>query len=99
MPDLPDPPSLPHAHPGPFFATWGSRSGPILRRDEPPALGVVAARGDAWPIGIAYPVGQVAHPKGPAATFRLVIDEAEVDGRWMCIGREFVRLGDAAEEV
>jgi hypothetical protein len=84
---------------GPFFATWGPLDGPILRRHEPPALGVIAAHDRSMPIGIAFPVGQVAHRRGPAATFRLVIGKVELEGRWLCVGQEFVRLGDAAETL
>jgi hypothetical protein len=51
------------------------------------------------PIGIAFPVGQVEHRRGPAATFRLMIDKVELEGRWLCVRREFIRLGDAAEEL
>jgi hypothetical protein len=91
------PPAPPH--PGPYYATFGPPNGPILRRDEPPALGVVADPNRPMPIGIAYPVGQVEHRRGPAATFRLAIGKAELEGRWLCVGREFVRLGEAAEEV
>jgi hypothetical protein len=72
---------------------------PIRRRDEPPALGVVGEPGGAWPIGMAFPVGQVAHHKGPAVTFRLMIGKVELEGRWLCLGREFIRLGEAAEEL
>ena len=84
---------------GPFFSTWGPPDGPILRRDEPPALGVVASRGQPMPIGIAFPVGLVAHRRGPATTFRLVIGKVELVGRWLCVGRRFVKLGEAAEEI
>jgi hypothetical protein len=62
---------------GDYFATWGPLDGPILRRDEPPALGVVGEPGGAWPIGMAFPVGQVAHRKGPAVTFRLMIGKVD----------------------
>src|SRR3954467_8828889 len=84
---------------GPFFSTWGPPDGPILRRDQPPAIGVVATPGNAWPIGIAYPVGTVAHRKGPAVSFRLGVHKVELDGRWICESRRFVLLGDAAEEL
>jgi hypothetical protein len=80
-------------------ATFGPLDGPVLRRHEPPALGVVADPGRPMPIGIAFPVGQVEHRRRPAATFRLVIGKAELEGRWLCVRREFVRLGDAAEEL
>src|SRR4051794_28167928 len=99
MPDHRDDP-IPAAPPsGPFLATWGPPYGPILRADDPPALGVVAAPDRLMPIGIAFPVGQVAYRKGPAAKFRLMIGKVELEGRWLCVGRRFVRLGDAAEEL
>jgi hypothetical protein len=50
-------------------------------------------------IGIAYPVGLVRHRKGPAATFRLVVNKVELPECWMCVGRRFVPLGEAAEDV
>jgi hypothetical protein len=78
---------------------WGPVDGPILRRHEPPALGVVAAPDWPMPIGIAFPVGQVEHRRGPAVTFRLMIGKVDLEGRWLCLGREFLRLGEAAEEL
>jgi hypothetical protein len=39
------------------------------RKEQSPALGVLADRTAAMPIGIAYPVGLVDHRKGPAKTF------------------------------
>ena len=54
VPDDDDSP-LPPA--GPFLSTWGPLYGPILRADEPPALGVVSAPDQPIPIGIAFPVG------------------------------------------
>jgi len=51
------------------------------------------------PIGIAFPVGQVEHRRGPVATFHLMIGKVALEGRWLCMGREFIRLGDAAEEL
>ena len=89
-----DTPSAPPS--GPFLTNWGPLDGPILARDEPPALGIIAP--DALlPIGIAYPVGLVEHSKGPAVTFRLVVHKVEMPGRWICVGRRFVPLGEAAE--
>jgi hypothetical protein len=51
------------------------------------------------PIGIACPVGLVEHRRGPAQTFRLVIDKTELPGHWLCVGRRFVQVGEAAEEL
>jgi hypothetical protein len=84
---------------GPFFSTWGPRDGPILARDAPPAMGVVEAPDAIWPVGIAYPMGQVAHRKGPARTFRLVVAKVDLEGRWICVNRRFIALGEAAEEL
>ena len=82
---------------GPFFTSWGPLDGPIL--GDSPALGVLADRKAAMPIGIAYPVGLVEHRRGPAKTFRLVVGKVELAGRWICVGREFIALGEAAEEL
>ena len=53
-----------------FFSTHGPLDGPILRRHEPHAPGIVGEPGAAGPIGIAYPVGLVEYRRGPAQTFR-----------------------------
>jgi hypothetical protein len=91
--------SSPAAPPGPYFSTWGAVDGAILARDEPPALGVVTQRSEPMPIGIAFPDGHVEHRKGPAVTFRLVVGKTELPGRWICVGRRFVPLGEAAEPL
>ena len=51
------------------------------------------------PIGIAYPVGLVEHRRGVAKTFRLVVNKFEFEGRWICVNRKFVALGEAAQEL
>lgn len=94
MDDLP--PALPA---DPLYSTWGPLDGPILRRDKPPALGVVSDPDHPMPICIAFPAGQVTHRRGPAVTFRLTIGKVEMEGRWLCVAREFIRLGEAAEEL
>jgi hypothetical protein len=51
-------------------------------------------------IGIAFPVGWIDARRGsPAAMFRLVVNKVELEGEWICKGRQFIRLGEAAEEV
>ena len=81
---------------GPFLTNWGPLESPILARDEPPALGIIAP--DAlMPIGIAFPAGLAGHRKGPAASFRLVVHVVELTGRWLCGGRRFVTPGGATE--
>jgi len=51
------------------------------------------------PIDIAFAVGQVEHRRGPAATFRLMLGTVELAGRWLCMNREFIQPGEAAEEL
>jgi hypothetical protein len=85
-------------HPGPFLSNWGPRTDPILGKDCPGAIGVLT-EGEAMPIGIAYPMGLVEHRRGPAQTFRLVVNKSELAGRWLCVGQRFVQLGEAAEEL
>jgi hypothetical protein len=46
-------------------------------------------------IGIAYSVGRVEHRRSPAQTFRLVVNKTKLPGRWLCVGRRFVQLGEA----
>jgi hypothetical protein len=48
---------------------------------------------------MAFPAGQVEHRRGPAVTWRLVVRKVEKDGRWLCLGRRFVRLGEEVEEL
>jgi hypothetical protein len=68
-----------------------------LGRNRSPALGVVAACDQHMPLGTAFPAGLVAHRSGPAVAFRLVFGTVELEGRWLCVGRKFIRLGDSAE--
>ena len=51
------------------------------------------------PIGIASTVGLVEHRRGPAKTFCLVVGKVDLPGRSICVGREFVLVGEAAEEL
>jgi hypothetical protein len=87
----PTPPS------GRYRTNFGPTDGPLLHRDTPGPLGVLVDD-DLMPVGIAFPAGMVASRRGPATVFRLVVGQAEIEGRWLCVGREFLPLGDAAEE-
>ena len=49
-------------------------------------------------IGSSAPTGPILL-RCPAKRFRLVVGEVELAGRWVCVGQEFVRLGDATEEL
>jgi hypothetical protein len=85
--------------PSPYYSTWEPLTGPILGRDRSPALGVVASPDQPMPIGVAFPAGLVAHRSGPAVTFRIVFGKVEIEGQWLCVGREFNKLGEAAESL
>ena len=65
---------------GPFYSNWGPLDGPILARDESPALGVVFALAADWSIEIACPVGLVDHRRGPAMTSRLALKNVHWKG-------------------
>jgi hypothetical protein len=79
-----------------YVTNWGP-PGPILYRDRPPALGIFRDVVDGLPVGIAYLVGHVPSRRAPAAVFRLEAEGADPAARWVCIGRRFVELGEAAE--
>ena len=82
-----------------YHSNFGPLDGTILHRDGPPTMGVYADPDGAETVGIAYPVGQVETRQWVAATFQLVIGEEDLEGRYICWGRVFVRLGEAAEEL
>jgi hypothetical protein len=63
----------------------------------PGALSIFALFGQPMPIGTAFPAGLVVNRQGPAVAYRLVISKVEIEGRWLCVGREFIRLGEAAK--
>ena len=81
-----------------YFATTGPTDGPIFRWDTWPGLAVVDAPDSGRTIGTAHATGWVSHDEGPATMFRLVIDNTELPGRWLCVGRRFVRVYVTAEE-
>jgi hypothetical protein len=84
---------------GKYFSTIGPTTGPIFRWDNWPTLGVVNFPESLRTIGTAYATGWVQHRNVTVKTYRLVVNGTELPGRWLCVGREFVQLGDAAEEL
>ena len=58
--------------------------------DNPPALGVFLGPEPRVPDGKALPSRLIADRKGAVATFRLTIGKAELQGRFVCLGRRFV---------
>jgi hypothetical protein len=69
-----------------YYTNVGPRSGPILSAHRLHALGVLRARDDHAPIGLALPVGR---DDDVVELWRLIIHGAEVPGRWVVIDREF----------
>jgi hypothetical protein len=49
------------------------------------------------PIGVAFPVDFVQTRRGPAEVFRLAVGGVDPGVRFLCVGRVFVELGEAAE--
>jgi hypothetical protein len=62
-------------------------------------MGVVNAPGSVRMIGAAHATGWVAYRRGPVTTFRLMVNGTKLPGLWVCIGRRFLHLVDAAEEL
>jgi hypothetical protein len=69
-----------------YFANAGPKTGPILWRDDYEAIGVLEARADHMLIGTALLAGWGS---GGAALWRLIVDDVELPGRWIVVGREF----------
>lgn len=65
----------------------GPKSGPILWPDGYAAPSVLPARGDHRPIGMALEVGW---GEGGVSLSKLTVHGAELPGRWVVVGREFV---------
>jgi hypothetical protein len=93
---------------GPFWSSCGPADGPIRERhDLPSCLGVHPAdpsdagptSGDKTLCGIAYAVGYMADARGSISVFRLTFGKSDLPGRWTCVGRRFLELGEAAEHV
>lgn len=89
--DEPIPPS------GPFYANYGPTDGHILFGTAP-VMGVLPSP-TGGPIGIAWLAGSIPSRRGPVQLWRLEVAKVALEGLWVCRNREFVRLGDAAEEV
>jgi hypothetical protein len=83
-----------------YFSTAGPINGPILRLDAwTTVLEVVDAPTLGRIIGIAYASGCVQYGDGRVMTYRLAVNKTELPGRWVCIGRRFVGVDEAAEEL
>lgn len=91
-PEIPEPA-------GTFYSNIGPHDGPIMF-GEAPVMGVLSNRdGRGFPIGIAWLSGPIPSRKGPVQLWRLEVNKVKLEGVWICRNRQFIRLGDAAEEV
>jgi hypothetical protein len=93
---------------GPFWSSCGPADGPIRESHDLPSCIVMhpadpadaSAPSSAMGMcGIAYAVGYMADDRGLISVFRLTFGKSELPGRWTCVGRRFVELGEAAEYV
>jgi hypothetical protein len=62
-----------------------------------PVMGVLDGQGEV--VGIAWLAGAIASKRGPVQVWELEIAKVRLEGEWICRNRQFIRLGDAAEEV
>jgi hypothetical protein len=70
-----------------FFTNVGPRSGPILWRDDCTAVDVLRNPDDLAPIGTARPAGRT---ESGITIWEIIIGHAELPGRWIVLGREFL---------
>jgi hypothetical protein len=70
----------------PYFTNIGPKSGPIPYRDGHDAIGVLQARDDHRPIGMALEVGW---GEGGVSLWELTVHGDEMPGSWIVVGREF----------
>ena len=90
---------IPLEPPGAFYSNVGPRDG-LIMFGEAPVMGVLPDRaGREFPIGIAWLAGSIPSKRGPVQLWRLTIGKTELEGVWIVKNRQFIRLGDAAEEV
>ena len=69
-----------------YFTNIGPRSGPILWRHGHDAVGVLQARDNYTPIGMALGTGWDDEGR---LLYRLIVHGADVPGRWVVVDREF----------
>jgi hypothetical protein len=69
-----------------YYTNVGPKSGPILHRDGHDAIGVLQARDNHTPIGMALGTGWDDEGR---LLYRLILYGAEVPGRWVVVDREF----------
>ena len=71
-----------------YFTNVGGK-GPVRDGEYPFAIGVLEARDEGMPIGIAYPAGRTGDG---LELWRLIVRGVEVEGRWVIIDRQFIRV-------
>ncbi len=69
-----------------YFTDVGPRSGPLRPRDGYDAIGVLQARDNHMPIGMAL---ASSWDNEGRSLYRLIVHGAEVPGRFVVVDREF----------
>lgn len=77
-----------------YYTNWSPHPGPILWRDEAPALGVYLDRSyKIPPKGTAFPVGLMRERGQSIKVFRLAVEGVDPESLWILEDRRFIRLG------
>jgi hypothetical protein len=71
-----------------YFTNVGGK-GPVRDGEYPFAIGVLEARDEGMPIGIAYPAGRTGDG---LELWRLVVAGVEVAGRFVIVDRQFIEV-------
>lgn len=80
-----------------YFSDLGPKDGAVRYPNDLDCLAVLAEEGGKQVFaGIAHPAGWRSDPvsRHRLALYRLVIRGVELEGRWLCTGREFTRAVD-----
>lgn len=77
-----------------YHSDFGPEDGPILYNTAP-VMGVFDSERNR--IGIAWLAGSIEGRRGPVQVWRLEVNKVELEGRWICDRREFVRPEDAED--
>src|SRR5436305_7418249 len=75
---------------GPYYANAGPEEGILRYRDVSDPIAVFEASDHAMPIGRALCIGWDA---AGSAVWRLVVPDAEVEGPWVIVDREYILTG------
>jgi hypothetical protein len=78
-----------------YYSNFGPAKGPLRERDVPRSMAILGAPGSHMLLGQADPLGPDADGN---AEFRLEVGGKLLEGRWLLIGREFVRAQEGGRQ-